>query len=251
MLNKPHPKPRPVCTNCRGDIRKSVFFLLLRLYAVFLFSACHGVDSRENTAQTVRTNAFRSLRLGQTESPNSPVATTAASNNGEAIIILNRAPGLNTVEHVLYLSSASEVARISFNDGKLPSSAQAGDVTLNFSNFTPRSVDVQVVSPDATPVTVTIPLDDVIGKFITQLPESTGRTGRAAPASLQREAESDEVLRALYSRALIAVRLFSIIEGGFQRLRRNVSTNIYREDTTYHNQNEYGILSKEMSNTMK
>ena len=182
-------------------IQQNRFFLLLSLLAAAIFFSCHGVDSKDTSSAIARSNVntFRSLRLGQTVDPNSPVATTAGANNGEAIVILNRAPGSTSVEHVLYLSSQSDVARISFADGNLPSSAQAEGASLNFSNYTSTSVDVQIVAESGAQAVVTIPFDDVTGKLVNQV---------ASVSRLARAVEPDSILRSLYQKAIIGVRLF-------------------------------------------
>ncbi len=189
-----------------NPLLRCLIFILIFLLAI-LSAACHGVDDRSaDTQQLVRnTYAFRSLRLGQTESPNSPVATTAAANNGEAVVVLNRAPGSTLVDHLLYVSSPSEVARISFSDGTLPSSAEGGGVQFTFSNYTTSTVDVQAFSDGTRLASATVPLSDVVQKLMTQLPQLNS-AGLATP--LSRAAESDPVLRALYTKTIIAVQLF-------------------------------------------
>lgn len=180
---------------------------LLVLGALWLssFASCHGVSSDKELPEraVTNTNAFRSLRLGQTTSPTSPVATTAAANNGEAIVVLNRTPGTNLVEHVLYMSPQTEVARVTFADGVLPSSAEAAGVKLFFGKFAVGTVEIQIVPQAGSSFTLNVPLDTISMKLIDQLLNS-----KAAPSRLAREAESPEVLRVLYTKAIVGIRLF-------------------------------------------
>ncbi len=182
--------------------RNNSALAVLFSFLVAALGACDGVDSRDTeTATTIarNTNAFRSLRLGQTESPNSPVATTAGANNGEAIIILNRAPGSITVDHVLYVTPTSQVARITYADGNLPSSAEGGGLKLGFGSYKADTVEVTITASDGKSAVATVPLSDTVIKFLAQISAPT-RAGRAA--------ESPAVLRELYMRAIIGVQLF-------------------------------------------
>lgn len=165
-----------------------------------LLVSCSGVDNRGDDEPLLLTTtaAYRSLRLGQTEDPGSPVATTAGANNGEAIIVLNRAPGSTSVDHVLYVSPATQVARITYDNGNLPSTAEGQGTSFVFSNYTETTVDVTAIPSEGNTFTVTLPLDDVVRKVVSQL----GGIARLA------RAEPDDVIRALYARAIIGMRLF-------------------------------------------
>ncbi|MFN8390814.1 MAG: low-density lipoprotein receptor class A repeat-containing protein [Bdellovibrionota bacterium] len=164
--------------------------------------ACHGVEDRgaDPTTQTVRTTAaYRSLHLGQTQSPTSPVATTAAANNGEAIVILNHTPGAPQVDHVLYVTPDSSVVRITYADGNLPSSAEADGVTVNFSNYTSASVQLEILPENGQPINAVIPLDDISQKLVPEI---------ATVPRVARAEEAPNVIRGLYYRAIVGIRLF-------------------------------------------
>ncbi len=173
--------------------------LALFTVSIVFSSGCKGVE-RDDTPPVGRVSrAFQSLMLGQTQSPLSPVATTAGLNTGESVIVLNTEAGSTSISHVLYVSPEKQVARVTVGEDGLPVSAQTGNVTAVFLNATSTTIDV---------VLTFIREDGVVqagGQQTVVLPEETVKL---LTSSRLNRVESVEVVRRLLLGVIIAVRTF-------------------------------------------
>jgi uncharacterized membrane protein YgcG len=172
-----------------------------------MFQGCDGVGSGGqgfDTGSANFSNTFKSFRLGQTESANSPVATTAAANNGEAIIILNSSENEADVEVVIYVSEDQDIVRLTIGEDNRLVTATNGDTRATFSNFTTNTVQVQNVDKaDQAPRTISIDPDVV--KII-----NSGIDGRII--------QDPQVIRRLLRIAIQALKVFGCTGREFARL---------------------------------
>jgi hypothetical protein len=180
------------------SLSKSVLSFVFILGTVFGLG-CSGVE-RDDTPPVGRVSrAVQSLMLGQTQSPLSPVATTAGLNSGESVIVLNREAGSTDISHVLYVSKESDVARVTVGGDGLPLSVQTENVSATFLNATTNTIDVILtfIRADGSAEAgeqFTVPLTEETQKLLT-----SSRLNRI---------ESPDVVRRLLLGVIVAVRTF-------------------------------------------
>ena len=163
----------------------------LILFSALFFNACGGVSGTDDPQLGVSASgAFRSLRLGQSSSPTSPVAVSAAIDTRESLVILNSSPASSLIAHVLYKGASGAVARITVDNLGRPTSAATADANVIFANYTATTVDLQIeVAGILGPITTTT-LSNTAIELLNAAP-SSARQGRET----QGESTTLEVLR--------------------------------------------------------
>jgi len=164
--------------------------------------ACGGVSgSSVEDDQIFESDSFRSLRLGQSASSDRRVATSAAINNRESLIVLNSEEGSSDIVHVLYTSADNEVARITVDSSDRPVTAETENALATFSNYTDTTVDVSILADGVQFPATTVALDPAVLGLLTRT---------RFPTRFAREGDSieNEILRQLLEGALIATRTF-------------------------------------------
>ena len=124
--------------------QKLALFLII---SICIFISCNGSGNTSNVAKEGAlppVKASINLRLGQLSKASSPVAVSAALENGESIVIFNQAisTGLNT--SVSYNNSQNETLFADFDVSGRPAMAETEDAQLTFTNYTKTTVDVTI-----------------------------------------------------------------------------------------------------------
>ncbi len=135
-------------------------FLYLSFFGltILIIHACaqdSGDKNQNSDSQSTTRSAVESsinLRLGQVSNSNSPVAVSAALENGESIVILSRIVGEVMQFDVIYTSTTGEQLTVTFDPTGRPLSAQTRDALVTFSNYSTNTVDVTLQSGSITRV---------------------------------------------------------------------------------------------------
>lgn len=176
-------------------------FTTVALFAVAVFFGCGGVTGGEPGTVVAADRTTRSLRLGQTDTPNSPVAISAAVDTRESFVVLDRDLTSGGIEQVLYRSGQGEVVSIVVSSDGRPLSAQTATAQVTFSNYTDITVDVTITSQGVVMGSLTVALQNDVRDIL--------QSGNSrSPARSSYRVLSDQAIRNILRGAVVAIRTF-------------------------------------------
>ena len=126
---------------------KKLSLALLPVSIFCMLYACGGSgNSNDPSAKSdlEPVKASINLRLGQVSKSSSPVAVSAALENGESIVLFNREGDSNSDFEVAYKNAADQLLLVTFDQTGRPKSGQARDAIVSFSNYTKNTVDITI-----------------------------------------------------------------------------------------------------------